>query len=417
VLINTSIQETTTKLVSSLNPSNFGQALTFTATVIPQQGFYKGPPTGTVSFFDGTTNVGNTQLNSGGIATLTTSTLAVGTHSITAAYKGDTNFGNSTSSILSQVVQGAIAQISPTALSFGNQTVGTSSSPQGVKLTNGGNIALTILSITITGTNAASFTETNNCGSSLAASASCMISVTFKPLASGTVTAAISISDNAPGGVQKVSLTGVGVLPAVTLSPTSLTFPTQVVYTTSKSKVVTLTNSGLGILNISKIAITGPFGQTNNCGTTVNPGGSCTLTMTFKPTTIGALTGTVSISDNAAGSPQKVPLTGTGTYVQLTPARLSFSNQPVGTTSLAKSITLSNKGSVAVSITNVAIVGVNAGDFSQTNTCGTTVASGASCFIKIKFKPTATGARSAALSVSDNGGGSPQKVGLTGTGT
>jgi hypothetical protein len=139
--------------------------------------------------------------------------------------------------------------------------------------------------------------------------------------------------------------------------------------------------------------------------------------MTFKPTTIGALTGTVSISDNAAGSPQKVPLTGTGTYVQLTPARLSFSNQPVGTTSLAKSITLSNKGSVAVSITNVAIVGVNAGDFSQTNTCGTTVASGASCFIKIKFKPTATGARSAALSVSDNGGGSPQKVGLTGTGT
>jgi hypothetical protein len=85
--------------------------------------------------------------------------------------------------------------------------------------------------------------------------------------------------------------------------------------------------------------------------------------------------------------------------------------------SLAKTITLSNKGHVTVSITKIAFTGVNGGDFSQTNGCGTSVAAGSSCFIKVKFRPTTTGTRSAMVSVTDNGGGSPQKVGLTGTGT
>ncbi len=80
-------------------------------------------------------------------------------------------------------------------------------------------------------------------------------------------------------------------------------------------------------------------------------------------------------------------------------------------------ITLSNKGHVAVSITSIAITGMNVGDFSETNTCGTSVAAGASCFIRVTFKPSAKGKRAAAVSVNDDGGGSPQKVTLTGTGT
>ena len=181
--------------------------------------------------------------------------------------------------------------------------------------------------------------------------------------------------------------------------------------------MVTLKNTGLGVLTVKSIAVTGPFSQTHTCGMTVNPGASCMISVTFKPTTIGTLTGSVSVTDNAPGSPQKVTLQGTGTYVQLTPTKLNFGNQPVGTTSLAKTITLSNKGHVAVSITSIAITGVNIGDFSQTNTCGTSVAAGASCFIKVKFKPTTTGTRSGTVSVTDNGGGSPQKVKVTGTGT
>jgi hypothetical protein len=91
---------TTTTLTSSLNPSQFGQAVTFTAQVTST-----GPaPTGTVKFLDGTTSIGQATL-SGGVAKLTKSNLAVGTHSITAHYNGDANSSTSTSAVLNQVVQ------------------------------------------------------------------------------------------------------------------------------------------------------------------------------------------------------------------------------------------------------------------------------------------------------------------------
>jgi len=125
----------------------------------------------------------------------------------------------------------------------------------------------------------------------------------------------------------------------------------------------------------------------------------------------------VNVADNAPGSPQSVALSGTGTYLQLSPASINFGSQPVGTTSLPKKITVTNKGSTSVSITGISIAGSNSGDFAQTNNCGSTLASGASCFINVTFKPLAKGTRRANLSVNDNGGGSPQTVGLSGTGT
>src|SRR2546425_5182909 len=182
--------------------------------------------------------------------------------------------------------------------------------------------------------------------------------------------------DNSPTPPQSFPLPGVGVLPAVTFSPTSLTFPTQVVFTSSKAKTVTLTNTGLGVLIVRSIAKTGPFAQTNTCGTPVKPSASCTISVTFKPTTIGTLTGSVSVTDNAPGSPQKVTLKGTGTYIQLAPTSVSFGNQPVGTASLPKRITLSNKGSVKVTIAKISIIGADPADFVKTTTCGNSVAAG-----------------------------------------
>jgi uncharacterized repeat protein (TIGR03803 family) len=306
---------------------------------------------------------------------------------------------------------------SPTNLNFGNQTVGITSSPQNVTLQNTGNISLTITSIQIIGTNSSDFNQTNNCPSSLSPNKTCQISVTFTPTANGTRNAAISVTDNAPGSPQSVPLTGVGVLPAVTFSPTSLTFPTQLVFTTSKVQPVQLTNSGLGILLISKIAVSSPFVQINNCPSSLNPNANCTISVKFHPGNKGVFHGAVSVTDNAPGSPQKVPLTGTGTFVQLVPTKLNFGTQPVGTRSLAKKITLTNKGSVTVNITKISITGADTADFAETNTCGKSVASGASCFIKVTFKPLVKGKRTADVSVYDTGGGSPQHVGLTGTGT
>ena len=416
VLINTSLTPTTTALTSSLNPSNFGQSVTFTATVTPQPGFDKGTPTGTVSFYDGTTNIGNSNLNNG-VATLTTSTLVVGTHSMTATYNGDANFEPSTSPVLHQVVQGAIASLSSLNLNFGNQTVGITSSPQNVTLQNTGNIKLTITSIQITGTNSGDFGEKNNCPSSLPPNNSCQISVTFKPTTTGTRNAAVNITDNAPASPQSVSLTGVGVLPAVTFTPTSLTFPTQLVFTASKAQAVTLTNSGAGVLKINHMSVTSPFSQTNNCPDSLGPGAKCTINVKFHPGNKGVFHSAISVTDNAPGSPQKIPLEGIGTFVQLLPANLNFGTQPVGTRSLAKTITLTNKGNSTVTITGISITGTDARDFAETNTCGKSVASGASCFIKVTFKPLVKGKRTADVSISDDGGGSPQEVGLTGTGT
>ena len=212
-------------------------------------------------------------------------------------------------------------------------------------------------------------------------------------------------------------MSGVGVLPKVALSPTSLVFPTQLIYTTSKTQTAKFTNSGLGLVEITKIAVTGQFTQTNNCGTTLSSGSSCTLTVTFKPTAIGNLTGSIAITDNAPGSPQSLSLKGTATALEITPTSLNFGNQPKGTASLPNTITLTNQSHATVNFTSISIAGTDPGDFSLTDTCGASVASGASCFIKVTFKPTATDARSASVSVSDNGGGSPQKVSLAGTGT
>lgn len=417
VLINTTLTPTSTKLTSSPNPSKFGQTVTSTATVTAQPGFDKGTPTGAVTFYDGTTSVGSANLNGSGVAVLRTSTLPVGTDSMTATYNGDSNFAPSTSPVLNQVVKGAVASISPASLDFGNQTVDIASAPKDVTLTNTGNIDLTITSIAITGADGGDFSQDNNCPSSLGPNHSCKINVVFTPTTTGKRTAALQIADNAPGSPQKVSLSGVGVLPATSFSPTSLTFQVQLVFTDSKPQPVTLTNTGLGVLLISKITVTGQFSQKNNCPSQLKPNDKCTIQVTFDPQTKGIQNGSINVADNAPGSPQQVPLTGTCTYIQLTPAKVNFGTQPVGTKSLPKKITLTNKGDAAVNISSITITGTDAGDFAETNNCGHQVASGASCFIKVTFKPLEKGEREADVSVNDNGGGSPQTVPLAGTGT
>jgi hypothetical protein len=214
---------TTLAVASSLNPSAPGQPVTFTVAVTPQ---YGGQASGKVTFKDGAMKLGTAAV-SGNAASLTTSGLAMGVHSIIAAYSGDANFVASTSPVLDQVVQGAIAAFSPPRLNFGRQTVGITSSVQVSTLTNTGDATLVINSIGLTGTNKGNFAETNNCGTSVPAGSSCNITVTFTPSSTGTKTAAVSITDNAPNSPQLLPLSGTGVLPAVKLLPTRLTFPTK----------------------------------------------------------------------------------------------------------------------------------------------------------------------------------------------
>lgn len=215
-------------------------------------------------------------------------------------------------------------------------------------------------------------------------------------------------------GLAFLSLAPAAAAQAVTLFPASLSFGSVAVGNTSGFKNVILTNSGNATLSISSIAVTGPFAETNTCGSTVLAGKKCTISVTFSPTTTGSATGVVTITDNATDSPQTVTLSGTGIAdASLSPATLSFGSHTVGTTSNPLSATLTNNQITALTITSVTV----SGDFAQTNNCGASLAGKAKCTISVTFTPTIVGSRTGTLTVSDSGSNSPQTSSLTGMGT
>ena len=216
-------------------------------------------------------------------------------------------------SVLLQVPLGPLpaAGLSTNSLTFSGQGLGTTSSAQSVTLKNTGTAALTIASIVAT----RDFAETNNCGSSVAASGSCTINVTFTPTAPGTRSGSLTITDNnngLTGSTQTVTLSGTGLGPQASLSSSSLTFAALMVGSPSSSQAVTLNNTGGEAMSVTSIVASGDFAQTNNCGSSVAAGGSCTINVTFTPTQGGNRSGAITITDNAPGSPHAVALTGTG---------------------------------------------------------------------------------------------------------
>jgi hypothetical protein len=312
---------------------------------------------------------------------------------------------------------GAGVSLTPASMTFTTQVVGTTSVAQVATLTNNLSTALT-LSIGFTGTNSGDFAQTNTCGTSLAVGSSCTISVTFDPTASGTRTATLDVTDNAGNSPQTISLSGTAIAP-VTLSTTSLSFGTVLVDASVTAPAVTLTNNQAVALTSINVTVTGTsFSQTNTCGTSIAADAQCTISVTFAPKTSGALTGTVSITDSASNSPQTISLKGSGELpVALTPATLSFGTQTVGTTSAPMTETVANNQKVTLDISSITITGANASNFTQTaTTCGSTLAAASKCTITLTFTPSAKGARSATLNLTDSALTSPQTAKLTGTG-
>jgi len=215
---------------------------------------------------------------------------------------------------LSKIAPNTFVSGLPAKATLPRQLVGTTGAPKNFILNNNGTTALTINRIYFAGANAADFTQTNTCGSDVAAGAKCTIAVSFSPSVSNLRQAALVVSDSDPASPQAVALTGYGTV--VLFSPTKLFFGNQSVGT-SASQSVTLTNTGKTALNITRISVTGPaaadFSQTNNCGTGIPASGQCKITVTFKPTATGTRAAAVSVKDNGGGSPQGVPLSGTGT--------------------------------------------------------------------------------------------------------
>jgi hypothetical protein len=204
-----------------------------------------------------------------------------------------------------------VVSFSPTTpLNFPFQLLGTTSAPQTVTLTNKGTTALNISSMRATG----DFSMASTCGSSVAAGAHCSISVTFSPQTTGPKIGNLTIVDSASTKPQIIELKGAGTV--VEFSPSSLAFGSQKVGTKSAAQTIQLTNTGSTSLTINQLVTDGEnykdFLQTNNCGSSVGAGASCTIAVTFDPTKTGSRVANVYVQDNGGGSPQLVPLSGTG---------------------------------------------------------------------------------------------------------
>jgi hypothetical protein len=229
---------------------------------------------------------------------------------------------------------------------------------------------------------------------------------------------AVVVTSPPPGGGPSNSVNfTVNSAGGASFSPASESFPNQVINTTSTARKVTLTSTGAGSLTISSISITGTdpsnFAETNDCPASLAPNAKCTINLTFTPSATGAFAATLSVTDDANGSPQSVPLSGTGVEpVTLTPASLTFASQAEGSTSAARAVTLTNNLSSALTVTSIAA----SGDFAETNTCVPSVPIKGRCTISVTFTPTATGSRTGTLTVVDSASNSPQTVSLTGTG-
>jgi len=206
-----------------------------------------------------------------------------------------------------------LMSFNPASVSFGYAGVHIASESKPVEITNSSAIAVTISSITVSGTDASDFKASSNCGTSMAASAKCTVTVIFDPAAAGARSASLAIADSGTGSPQSVALTGTGTEKAVMeLSASSLTFPATAVGAASSPKVVTVTNAGHAALTILGVSPPANFAQTNNCTATLASGASCTVSVTFDPTQTGKLTGTLTVTGNGVVFDQEVKLSGTG---------------------------------------------------------------------------------------------------------
>ena len=230
-----------------------------------------------------------------------TGTLTVATNSFLAPNISVTLSGTGTGSSLSY---------SPTSLALGHWLVGTTSSTQYVTFTNNGSSGINFSGASTT--SSLFKVPSNTCTGTLASGKTCTIGVNFTPNASGyTVGAYLDVTDSGPSSPQQIAIRGTGV--GTSLSPTSLSYGT-VSKGSTKALTTTLTNKGTATITSIQASVTGSnasdFSFTTTCGSSLAVGMSCVYSITFKPSTTGAESGSLYLTDNEYGF--FVTLSGTG---------------------------------------------------------------------------------------------------------
>jgi len=210
---------------------------------------------------------------------------------------------------------GPTFSLRPSTLSFGNQVLGKNSATLSVTLENTGAGDLGPWTIGLSGANAADFIQTHSCPTSLASGEQCSIDVSFKPSATGSKSATLSVATDL-AGTQSVSLSGVGIRATYSVSPAAINFGSVQKKTLSAAASITVTNTNVVPLPLMSIALGGSnpkqFGQTNDCSAEIAAGASCTISVVFKPTTVGSKSAKLTITPGGGAAKKSVSLSGTG---------------------------------------------------------------------------------------------------------
>jgi len=314
------------------------------------------------------------------------------------------------------------ANLTPgTSLDFGTVTIGGTSGPQTVTVSNNGTAPLTINSIT--DDDPADFPVTNNCGGTVAVGSTCDITVNFTPTRRGSISGTLTVASSAAVSPQKLVLTGIGTAPpALTVNPASLAFA-GVATGSSTTLPVVITNNGDDVLVIGQGAFSNPdfsFNAVGCSGQSLAAGQTCQADVRFAPSSVASITGTLSIASNDPASPTTIPLAGSGeepAALQASPANLSFGEVDLGSSS-DLSLTLTNTGGPATSVAISSITASTADYSLVSDACsGQSLAGGSTCALTVRFTPSVPGPDNADLEITHSlPASSPTNVGLAGSG-
>jgi len=303
----------------------------------------------------------------------------------------------------------------PNSIAFGSVAVG-SEATQTIHLENTGGESASISKLTISGSGVSLSGLT--APMTLAAGQTANLTVTYKPVAAGTLTASLSITSNAADPSVVVGINATATLSTLSATPASVSFG-NVVVGSDTTQTIRLQNIGTSQVTISSITPSVSSIAISGVTLPVNlaPGASATLTAAYKPTAAGSVAGKITVTSNAVGSPTIVDLSATAAAasVQLTPSAssLSFGSVTLGSSG-ASQVTVKSTGNTNASISKVAITGT-----------GFVLASSAASVIldpsqtesyTVNFDPKATGSVSGTLTITSNAANSPLNIALSGTG-
>ncbi|HLJ18379.1 MAG TPA: choice-of-anchor D domain-containing protein [Bryobacteraceae bacterium] len=301
----------------------------------------------------------------------------------------------------------------PEILNFGDQQMGTTGVPFFESLRNFGASPVTISSASASGD-----FRISSPGCTLPAQLnqflSCAFGLTFTPSALGTRTGTLTVVASDLSTPHSIQLVGNGVSAGLEISPASLDFGNVAAGSASAAQTLTISDISGGAISLQSISVPPPFQQTNNCGSTLALGGSCAVQISFSPSLIGSASGALSVQNGSDGHLYTGALSGTGTGapIKVSAGNLLFDNRTIGTTSPARTFTVTNQLASAISISYLL-----SGDFMETDTCGFSLASAGTCTVSVSFRPTLAGLRSGTLSIINSGPGGPLTVDMSGVGT